>query len=580
MMLRREYGLMGRFKFDVYSKEGILKSTTDYIDNFITSTGLSYIHNYAFADCFRYISLGSGSTANNITAVDSNVNSPTFGVTVGTTGLVTPLPNYAYIGGYPKNCLDSSYDTSQYVDNGCGYRVDVSGVTLNRAWRIPSDTTKFFGTSFTFKEYMLTPGRTGVTGFVTSPFPEDGGNTILTGVCNCWESVNTTTGLDGDALYGREDYYLNQYYPNICNATKAFSRIIKDVSVDVDEYLVVNYALTVNYDTGVRSFKVAVSRNAPEDPLGFNTNFGAGTSVSGFSSLVHPGIKLISDGAATSVTSANQVAGLEDLRIGESFAGPLGIAMEPSCPLENRMGYISNDGYQFAVNDLLGGAYNAATFLPDSATGRLFPSGVCGFHANWIQDTSSSKSALGDNATSRAHFYRIRTPETDGFGTAYPDMSDYRTSAVAASLVDSVINQNTFDMTFNPQIVEPLKVTQEPVSLAFNGRNRAETVDFQFQTFTDLPPTGLPIRAFVYAYKYVDGIDNQWFATMDSYILPYTTSKPPIVPNRTTHKYYAAPAPVAASPSTGYYYMDTTNILQMQVKLSWSSSCPASVAGC
>jgi hypothetical protein len=580
MMLRREYGLAGKFKFDVYSKDGTLKSTTDYIDNFITSTGLSYVHNYAFADCFRYLSLGSGTTANNITTQDTDPASPTFNQFVGTTGLAIPLPQYSYIGGNPLGCLDGAYDVSQYVANGCSYRVDPTGVALNRAWRVPADTTKFFTNAHTFKEYMLSPGRTGMSGFMVSPFSEDGGNTILTGACNCWEAVNTLTGMDGDYFYGKEDYNYNQYYPNICKATKAFSRIIKDVVVDVDEYLVVNYALTVNYDTGVRLFKIAVSRNSPEDPLGFNTNFGAGTSVSGFSSLVHPGIKLISDGTVTSVASANQIPGYETPRIGEAFAGPLGIAMEPSCPLENRMGYISNDGYQFIVNDYLGGAYDPAAFKPDSSTGRQFPSGNCGFHRDWIEDTSSNDATLGDAATQRTHFYRIRTPTSDTLGSSYADMSDYRNATTASSLVDSVVNQSTFDMTFSPQIVEPVKVTHGPVVVTFSGRSRAETVDFQFQTFTDLPPTGMPIRSFVYAYKYVDGIDDQWFATMDSYIFPYTTSKPPSVPNRTTHKYYSQQAPVSSPSSTGYYYMDTTNILQMQVKLSWNSSCPAAVGGC
>ena len=53
-----EYGLEGQFKVDTYDQAGELVSTTDYFNNFITATGLSYPYTYNFSDCFRFLSCG------------------------------------------------------------------------------------------------------------------------------------------------------------------------------------------------------------------------------------------------------------------------------------------------------------------------------------------------------------------------------------------------------------------------------------------------------------------------------------------------------------------------------------------
>jgi hypothetical protein len=596
MILKESCGIQGKFKFDIYTKDNKLKHTTDYISNFITSTGLSYIHNYAFADCFRYLSLGTSNTANNITSKDNNASSPTFNLTVGTTGLSSPHTSYQYLGGSATNCSDASYDVNNYVAAGCGYRIQGSGVTLNRAWRVPQTEDTYFTAPVTFKEYMLSPGRTGITGHVYNAINDNWDD--IGNACACNEYVRERPD-DGDVIYyGKEDWALKDYYPQICQATKAFARIIKDLAVETDEYLVVNYALTVNLNTGVNAFKVAIDSNEPVDLLEYYLNFAEGTYVSGYYSLVHPGIKLINNGNVTDVTHVSQIPSFT-LRVGESFVPPLGQAMEPSCPLEFRYGYISNDNYQFKVNDLLGGAYKSTLYKPDTATGRWFPSGTIGFHENYIEDCSNNAEAsLGAFSYLKPYFHKPRSELVDTIGASHPDMTDYTTSVLSTALTDSVYHP-VYENQFTVQIVEPAKVTDgigAADQITLENRTRTKTVDFQFQPLGGLVTTGestaqhgiLPYRAFVYAYKYPDEAD-QWYANVDTIIHPYTfdndfAGKQPIQgPNKTAKTYPAALAPVTkigGVATTGHYYQDDQNILQMQLRIGWSAPCPSEVGGC
>lgn len=145
-MLQANLKLAGRYSVDVFKGDGSLRYSIGPEHNFITSTGLSMAFRYAFADCFRYLSLGLGDTPNTI-------------VGQGTTGLAQPLgPPLAYIGGRTSY---SDPTTSQYVSAGFVEKENV--VSLYRSWRVPpgEDT---FATPYTFKEFMLSPGRPGATG--------------------------------------------------------------------------------------------------------------------------------------------------------------------------------------------------------------------------------------------------------------------------------------------------------------------------------------------------------------------------------------------------------------------------------
>jgi hypothetical protein len=562
MIVSKNYGLAGKFKFDVYKKNGELKYTTDYIDNFITPTGLHYVKDFGYADCFRYLSIGSGTANNSITSNGGN----------GTTGLSVPLTNFSYLGGNLEgvSCFDGN-TTNHYVENGCGYRIDPTGVTLYRAWRIPYEEDSVFSTRYEFQEYMLSPGRTGITGHIFNGADYD----TIGSACSCQEAVYNNGGAEV-AYYGREapDFY--GAYPFACNSTKAFSRIIKTVTVETEEYLVVNYALTVNLSnsTGIRPYTVSVSRGGS---VGVTHNW---VTASGLTSLVHPGIRLINDGTITNVSLANQIDG-HVFRLGESFVPPLGIAMEPSCPIDNRTAYISTDNIQFRVNDMSGGAMILDTFQPHNPAGRPFPSGLIAFHKNYITETSNDVSSLGGEITSLAWCYRPRTDTwNEDAGSYYPSQSDYSTSVTSLQVTDSVQNEDTLSNEFKARYMVPNAVpSQTYIGGAMSSRSRELTMDFQYVTFSTIP-TGMPVRAFVYGYKYLDGAgNNDWFATLDSIVAP--DQYPALPPVNTAAKTYESPVAIKRnSISPGHYWMDTSNILQIQVKLNWSSPCPAGVEGC
>src|SRR3990167_7641254 len=106
MIVKSNLGVNGKFKFDVYSKEGNLKYFTES-DNFITNTGLSYVSEFALADCWRYLSIGSGNAGNSAT-----------GNNIGTTGLSIPLgTGLSYLGGNTNMgyCLEKN---NRYISKG------------------------------------------------------------------------------------------------------------------------------------------------------------------------------------------------------------------------------------------------------------------------------------------------------------------------------------------------------------------------------------------------------------------------------------------------------------------------------
>jgi hypothetical protein len=56
--------LQGQFKLDLLDASGNLIKTSNFIDNFITNSGVMYPYYFAFADCFRFLSVGSGDKGN------------------------------------------------------------------------------------------------------------------------------------------------------------------------------------------------------------------------------------------------------------------------------------------------------------------------------------------------------------------------------------------------------------------------------------------------------------------------------------------------------------------------------------
>ncbi len=69
MLVNQNLLLQGIFNYRIYDEFGNLKKEISGLNNFLTNTGLSFPAIYRFADCFRFLSLGSGTGANTIVGI-------------------------------------------------------------------------------------------------------------------------------------------------------------------------------------------------------------------------------------------------------------------------------------------------------------------------------------------------------------------------------------------------------------------------------------------------------------------------------------------------------------------------------
>lgn len=148
-----EYGLEGAFKMDLY-KGGEFVSSTDYFSNFITPTGLTYPNRYSFADCFKFLSLGSLSAQ----------HSGTTGLGgFGTTGLSLPIGNFSTSNGSQgANYVGWEGYATGATSSNCGTVLSEAGVRFFRAWYIPtgdiSTTVNEVAGGLSIGEFMVSPG--------------------------------------------------------------------------------------------------------------------------------------------------------------------------------------------------------------------------------------------------------------------------------------------------------------------------------------------------------------------------------------------------------------------------------------
>jgi len=121
--------LKGQYQVKIFDKNNNLKTDSEFLDNIITDSGLRFPFDLAFADSFRYLSIGSGLTA----------------AAVGDTGLYLPISKFQYMGIYKKldPFIDSAFaltsldetnysENYAYVPEGCGTTFTPSGVQLYR----------------------------------------------------------------------------------------------------------------------------------------------------------------------------------------------------------------------------------------------------------------------------------------------------------------------------------------------------------------------------------------------------------------------------------------------------------------
>lgn len=170
------YHLEGQFKVDIFNKDGQLVESTDWFKNFITPTGLSYIYKYNFADCFRYLSLGtddahvpnSGNKFGGFgtTGLSSPIKLITTNLNTGANLFVTGYNGVAYATGQPFSGTVSGTYIGQW-----GYAGQSQGITENpngliylyRGWRIPYYDSVLSGYSgapnggLAINEFMVSP---------------------------------------------------------------------------------------------------------------------------------------------------------------------------------------------------------------------------------------------------------------------------------------------------------------------------------------------------------------------------------------------------------------------------------------
>lgn len=156
-----EYGMEGAFKVDLFSG-GKFHSTTDWFNNFITPTGLMYPATYPFADCFRFLSLGTSNTA----------HQGSTGVGVGTTGLYAPIPSFTDSNGQvqPGTYIDWQGYATGVTTSNCGTVLTETGPRFYRAWYLPTGREEVYinepsSAGLNISEFMVSPSSgTNATG--------------------------------------------------------------------------------------------------------------------------------------------------------------------------------------------------------------------------------------------------------------------------------------------------------------------------------------------------------------------------------------------------------------------------------
>lgn len=153
-----EYGLQGAFKFEIFESGKIIESS-DWVSNFITETGVTYPSIYAFADCFRYLSIGTSDQR----SCGANVSRDYL---QSTTGLYTPAPPLVgTVSNTPLQYIDwRGYYVSSPTNNNsaCGTNLFDTGPSMFRAWVIPTgDTSNVVKTEpiSIYNEFMVSPGK-------------------------------------------------------------------------------------------------------------------------------------------------------------------------------------------------------------------------------------------------------------------------------------------------------------------------------------------------------------------------------------------------------------------------------------
>ena len=165
--------LKGSFKVDL-RKDGQIVDSTDWFNNTITNTGLTYPFIYSFAKCPSFLTLG-------LTAYGAGGNNPQTG-----TGVIAPITSFQVYDSTFTGSSDQPYSTGYYNQSGqylgwqyyemggnvnsptfntqgtaCGTKFTQQGLNFYRAWTIPSGAKEngavVAGTGIYIQSFMVSP---------------------------------------------------------------------------------------------------------------------------------------------------------------------------------------------------------------------------------------------------------------------------------------------------------------------------------------------------------------------------------------------------------------------------------------
>ena len=338
-MSQKSLKLQGQFKFDVFGASGNLIRSSDWIDNFITNSGVTYPYYFAFADCFRYLSLGYEASP---TMNSTGLSMPE------TTGLSGPLIDYSFIGS-------GNYTNQLFFGGGCGNIQNPDGVSLVRQWTLPDENGGTFVSDQLFSEVMVSPGKPLDFG------PDD------SSIATYYHWLTTINEGSRKRI-------------ELSGACAAFSRVVPPtpLSVLAGEVLTVTYKLNISINTGI----VLNSFNTTTSAVDGNWS-----EFSFLANVTQPGVKLINDGFTAAQIAPNGRVRLQHYdyhnypanqyafpqEYGESYVPAMGIPLEPSCvygPEGNISIYLSEDNFQFLVSPSGGAVQDTGSYLPWSPTGQ------------------------------------------------------------------------------------------------------------------------------------------------------------------------------------------------------------------
>jgi len=565
--------LQGQFKLDLHDASGNLIKTSEFIDNFITNSGVMYPYYFAFADCFRFLSIGSGDKGNSLLKNFPNIFSET-------TGLDIAIPDLSYLGN--RNNWDSP-DTNYALYPACGYTFSDGGVNLFRQWTLPtnlggSNPSGVFQSDGTFNEFMVSPGRPYVTG--------NGGIKF----CSCSEYDDYATGLDCSSIseyysWLKTKYSAQEARLKTCDATAAFARIVYPFNYTSGSILNVTYKLNVSIDTGV-NYKSMYFNNT------HNTEGNWSGYWNAFFNITQPGVKLINDGQVTNSIAPNGQKRLQHFdytgthiytfanEYGESFVPPHGMPLEPSnvsigaSPLNQNISfYLSDNNSQFLVNPS-GGKFSKDTgaYKPWNYTGEDLNISNHGLKP-YVNEIDSAITLGSTYWTNNLNNYNIRRKQGKS-----PNTGDI-------TIADSM-NSSYFDATSrsNPNF----NLINLKVGLPNSGTRTGQVLyTFNFQNYTQ--SNVLTVKSFVAAYKDL-GYGNGQGDTIN--LVPFfdaifsgSGNGSVFIPQITTgiDNFGKTGAYLSGVGSNDYfylYYAPNSDYPVLNTKLTWSVPCPDGVSGC